>query len=162
VTFGEAFTVQPFGNLLVTMDLTGAQVEQVLEQQAVPGRPGGRDILILGISRGLRFNYCAGCAFGARVDAVTLNGIPVNPLTTYRVTVNSFLADGGDAFTVLTQGTNRLGGGDDLAAFTTYLTANSPSHRRRRTASTRSRRRHRRAQLVPGRSVGRGPATGAP
>jgi 2',3'-cyclic-nucleotide 2'-phosphodiesterase (5'-nucleotidase family) len=126
VTFGEAFTVQPFGNLLVTMDLTGAQVEQVLEQQAIQARPGGRDVLILGVSKGLSFTYCASCAFGARVDAVMLNGVPIDPLTTYRVTVNSFMADGGDSFTVLTQGTNRLGGGDDLVALTTYLGANQP------------------------------------
>ncbi|MEF2162574.1 5'-nucleotidase C-terminal domain-containing protein, partial [Pseudomonas aeruginosa] len=41
VTYGEAFAVQPFGNLLVTMDLTGAQIERLLEQQAVLARPGG-------------------------------------------------------------------------------------------------------------------------
>ena len=128
VTFGEAFTVQPFGNLLVTMDLTGAQLEQVLEQQAIQGRPGGRDVLILGISRGLQFSYCESCPFGARIDpaSITLNGTPVDPAATYRVTVNSFLADGGDAFSILTQGTNRLGGGDDLVALTNYLTANRP------------------------------------
>jgi 5'-nucleotidase len=126
VTFGEAFTVQPFGNLLVTINLTGAQLEQVLEQQAISGRPGGRDVLILGISRGLTFEYCTDCAFGARVDKVALNGTPIDPAASYRVTVNNFLADGGDGFSVLTQGTNRLGGGDDLAAFTTYLTANQP------------------------------------
>lgn len=128
VTYGEAFTVQPFGNLLVTMDLTGAQLEQVLEQQAVTARPGGRDILILGVSRGFSFRYCTTCANGARIDpaSMTLNGTPISPTGTYRVTVNNFLADGGDSFTVLTQGTNRLGGGDDLAAFTAYLGANSP------------------------------------
>ena len=128
VTFGEAFTVQPFGNLLVSMDLTGAQLERVLEQQAIQGRAGGRDVLILGISRGLNFTYCTNCPFGERIDplSITLNGLPVNPLSTYRVTVNNFLADGGDAFTVLREGANRLGGGDDLAAFTSYLTANSP------------------------------------
>jgi 2',3'-cyclic-nucleotide 2'-phosphodiesterase (5'-nucleotidase family) len=128
VTYGEAFTVQPFGNLLVTMDLTGGQLEQVLEQQAVTARPGGRDILILGVSRGFSFSYCTTCANGARIDpaSMTLNGAPISPTGTYRVTVNNFLADGGDSFTVLTQGTNRLGGGDDLAAFTAYLGANTP------------------------------------
>ena len=53
VTYGEAFAVQPFGNLLVTMDLTGAQIERLLEQQAIAGRPGGRDVLILGVSDGV-------------------------------------------------------------------------------------------------------------
>ena len=128
LTFRELFNVQPFGNLLVTMDLTGQQLHDVLEQQAVLGRAGGRDILILGISQGLQFQYLAGNAFGDRVPigSITLNGTPISPTATYRVTVNNFLADGGDAFTVLTQGTNRLGGGDDLAALVNYVGANNP------------------------------------
>lgn len=127
VTYGEAFTVQAFGNLLVTMDLTGAQVQAVLEQQAIDGRPGGRNILILGISNGLTFDYDASKPFGERVSNEVLNGTPIDPAATYRITVNSFLADGGDAFTVFAEGTNRLGGGDDLAAFVSYLTANDPT-----------------------------------
>lgn len=128
ITFGEAFNVQPFGNLLVTMDLTGAQLEMVLEQQAVLGRPGGRDILILGISRGLTFDYITNGPFGDRIPfaSIKLNGTPIDATATYRVTVNSFLADGGDAFVTLAAGTNRLGGGDDLVAFADYLGANSP------------------------------------
>ena len=127
VTFGEAFAVQPFGNLLVTMDLTGAQLQAALEQQAVQGRPGGRDILMLGVSNGLTFDYDAAQPFGSRVSNEALNGTPIDPAATYRVTMNSFLADGGDAFTVFAEGTNRLGGGDDLAAFVAYLTANDPT-----------------------------------
>ncbi len=126
VTFGEAFTVQPFGNLLVTMDLTGQQLHDVLEQQAVATR--SRPVLILGVSKGFTFGYAAAGAFGDRIDpaSMMLNGTAIDPAQTYRVTVNNFLADGGDSFTVFKDGTNRLGGGDDLAAFTTYLTANSP------------------------------------
>lgn len=128
ITFRELFNVQPFGNLLVTMDLTGQQVHDVLEQQAISGRAGGRDILILGVSKGLQFEYLANNAFGDRVPiaTITLNGTPISPTATYRVTVNNFLADGGDAFSVFAQGTNRLGGGDDLAAFVNYVAANSP------------------------------------
>jgi 2',3'-cyclic-nucleotide 2'-phosphodiesterase (5'-nucleotidase family) len=126
VTYGEAFAVQPFGNLLVTMDMTGQQVIDVLEQQAVLNRPGGRNILILGISNGLTFDYQASAPFGARVSNEKLNGVAIDPAAIYKVTVNNFLADGGDAFTVFTQGVNRVGGGDDLAAFTTYLGVASP------------------------------------
>ncbi len=128
ITFRELFNVQPFGNLLVTMNLTGQQLHDVLEQQAIQGRAGGRDILILGVSQGLQFQYLAANAFGDRVPigSITLNGTPISPTATYRVTVNNFLADGGDAFTVLTQGTNRLGGGDDLAALVNYVGANNP------------------------------------
>jgi 5'-nucleotidase len=110
------------------MDLTGQQLHDVLEQQAVDGRAGGRNILILGISQGLQFEYIAGNAFGDRIPiaTITLNGAPIDPAATYRVTVNNFLADGGDAFTVLKDGTNRLGGGDDLTALVDYVAANSP------------------------------------
>ncbi|MCC6438824.1 MAG: bifunctional metallophosphatase/5'-nucleotidase [Acidimicrobiales bacterium] len=126
ITFGEAFAVQPFGNLLVTMDLTGAQLHDVLEQQAVATR--SRPVLVLGVSKGFTFSYAASAPFGERIDpaSMQLDGAPIDPAGTYRVTVNNFLADGGDAFTVFTEGTNRLGGGDDLVAFTDYLEANSP------------------------------------
>ena len=128
VTYGEAFTVQPFGNLLVTMDLTGTQLHDLLEQQAVQGRPGGRDVLILGVSQGFTFTYDPAGAFGNRVDpaSIKLNGTVVAPGSTYRIVTNSFLADGGDAFTVFREGTNRAGGGDDLEALTDYLGTNSP------------------------------------
>jgi 2',3'-cyclic-nucleotide 2'-phosphodiesterase (5'-nucleotidase family) len=128
VTYGEAFEVQPFGNLLVTMDLTGAQIEQLLEQQAVDDRPGGREVLILGVSAGFTFTYNPDGAFGDRVDpaSIQLNGTTLNPAATYRIVTNSFLADGGDSFTAFTQGTNRTGGGEDLVALTEYLEANSP------------------------------------
>ena len=129
VTYGEAFAVQPFGNLLVTMDLTGAQIERLLEQQAIDDRAGGREVLILGVSEGFSFSYNPAGAFGDRIDPATiaLNGTVLNPTATYRIVTNNFLADGGDAFTVFTEGTNRAGGGDDLAAFTAYLGGeNSP------------------------------------
>ena len=128
VTYGEAFAVQPFGNLLVTMDLTGEQIEQLLEQQAVSGRPGGRDVLIFGISQGFTFAYNPEAPFGDRINpaSIQLNGATLDPATSYRIVTNSFLAGGGDSFTVFTQGMNRLGGGEDLVAFTEYLDENSP------------------------------------
>jgi 5'-nucleotidase len=128
ITYGEAFAVQPFGNLLVTMDLTGAQIEQLLEQQAVQGRPGGRDVLIFGVSNGFAFSYNPDGAFGDRVDpaSITLNGQILDPTASYRIVTNSFLADGGDSFSVFTEGTNRSGGGDDLVALIDYLGAKSP------------------------------------
>ena len=128
VTYGEAFAVQPFGNLLVTMDLTGAQIERLLEQQAITGRPGGRDVLILGVSTGFTFAYDQDAPVGNRIDpaSIKLNGSVLEPATAYRIVTNNFLADGGDSFTVFTEGTNRIGGGDDLVAFTEYLDPNSP------------------------------------
>ena len=128
VTYGEAFTVQPFGNLLVTMDLTGAQIERLLEQQARLDPQGNATALILGVSRGFTFAYDATKPVGDRIDPTTirLNGTTLDPAATYRIVTNSFLADGGDLFTVFTEGTNRVGGGEDLVAFIEYLAENSP------------------------------------
>ncbi|HET6954617.1 MAG TPA: bifunctional metallophosphatase/5'-nucleotidase [Acidimicrobiales bacterium] len=130
VTYEEAFTVQPFGNSLVTMTLTGAQIETMLEQQfcgvnAVTSR-------VLQPSAGFTYSYdgaaigSADCATADAVDPATiaLGGVPVDPAATYRVTVNSFLATGGDGFGVLNDGVDRLGGAVDLDALEGYFTAN--------------------------------------
>ena len=131
VTYGEAFTIQPFGNILVTVDMTGAQLKAVLEQQFVPTR--SRPVLTLGISNGLTFDWDTpnvldptDTATGNRVSNLSLNGVAVDPAASYKVTVNNFLVDGGDGFTVFLQGQNRKGGGDDLVAFANYLGAHAP------------------------------------
>ncbi|HEX5838509.1 MAG TPA: bifunctional metallophosphatase/5'-nucleotidase [Anaerolineales bacterium] len=126
VTYGEAFTVQPFGNSLVTMTLTGAQIDALLEQQATAGSDGlGRT---LQISHTLTYAWNASAPNGSKVDiaSIMINGVPIDPNASYRVTVNSFLADGGDGFAVLLQGTDRLGGEVDLDALVTYFENNSP------------------------------------
>ncbi len=116
VTYGEAFTVQPFGNSLVTMTLTGAQIDALLEQQS-----GAK----LQVSDGFAYTWNSAAPFGNRVDpaSITLNGVPIDPAASYRVTVNSFLADGGDGFTVLREGTDRLGGDVDIDALERYFAA---------------------------------------
>ena len=123
VTYGEAFTVQPFSNILQTLTYTGAQIDAVLEQQWLPDPPGTR---ILQPSATLHYTQTLANPIGDRVSNITINGVPVDPAATYRVTVNNFLAAGGDSFTALTQGTDVTGGPIDLDAFTAYLTANSP------------------------------------
>ncbi len=129
VTYGEAFTVQPFGNLLVSLTLTGAQIETMLEQQWVTQTDGSVRFLHLGVSAGVAYSWSASAPVGNRVDpaTITLNGSAVDPAASYRVTVNSFLADGGDGFTVLRDGLDRVGGGVDLDAFTAYLAENAPA-----------------------------------
>ncbi|MCE0534353.1 bifunctional metallophosphatase/5'-nucleotidase [Kineosporia rhizophila] len=128
VTYGESFTVQPFGNLLVSLDLTGKQIDTLLEQQWSKQTDGTTKFLHLGVSEGFSYSWSRSAAIGSKVDASTikLNGETIVPGTTYRVTVNSFLADGGDGFAVLPEGKNRAGGGEDLEAFNAYLKANSP------------------------------------
>lgn len=122
VTYGETFTVQPFGNILQTLTYTGAQIDAVLEQQWLEGGP----TRILQPSSTLRYTATLANPIGDRVSNITIDGTPVDPAATYRVTVNNFLSGGGDSFSVLTQGTDVTGGPIDLDAFTAYLAANSP------------------------------------
>ena len=124
VTYGEMFTVQPFGNSLVTMTLTGAQIKAVLEQQWGGAQPAaGR---ILQVSNGFTYSWSLSAPVGSKVSNIMLNGVPLDMAASYRVTVNSFLADGGDNFTALIQGTNRLGGAVDTDALEAYFKAFSP------------------------------------
>jgi 5'-nucleotidase len=127
VTYGEMFTVQPFGNNLVTLTLTGAQIDTLLEQQFVGcGQTGGDRVLQ--VSAGFTYSWSLSAPACNKVDPATImiNGTAVDPSASYRVTVNSFLADGGDNFAILTQGTNRLGGAVDTDAFAAYFAAHSP------------------------------------
>ncbi len=126
VTYREAFNVQPFSNILQTYDMTGAQIEQVLEQQWVTGRPGGRPILRLGVSDGFTYEWSQAGAFGNKIDpaSIKLNGVTLSPTGTYRVTTSNFLADGGDSYLAFRNGTPRIGGKVDLDALIDFLGAN--------------------------------------
>ena len=125
ITYAEAYDVAPFGNILTTLDLTGAQIKAVLEQQFVPGRTGGRDALALGVSDGFSYTWDATQPVGSRVVAgsMTLNGTPIDLAATYRVGTINFLANGGDSFSAFTAGTNVLGGNEDLANLVAYFGA---------------------------------------
>jgi 5'-nucleotidase len=136
VTYGEAFTVQPFGNSLVTLTLSGEQIHTLLEQQFTgcllgypasdtAGQPFNR---ILQVSSGFSYVWSASGPACGKVDpaSIKLNGTVIDPVANYRVTVNNFMADGGDKLYVLTQGTDRLGGAQDIDALEAYLTANAP------------------------------------
>ena len=130
ITYGEAFNVQPFANILVTMDMTGQQIVNVLQQQFTITPPDtllGNGILQIGSSLTYKRTPAdpAGQA-GDLLSDVKVNGNPINLGATYRVALNNFLADGGDNFTVFRQGTNRFFGEIDLDAFATWLTANRP------------------------------------
>jgi 5'-nucleotidase len=126
VTYGEMFAVQPFGNSMVTMTLTGAQIERLLEEQFAPCTLGSNRILQ--VSAGFTYTWSAsgGTCDKVAPASIMLNGVVIDPAANYRVTVNSFLADGGDSFPILTQGTERLGGAVDTDAFEAYFAANSP------------------------------------
>jgi 5'-nucleotidase len=127
VTYGEAFTVQPFGNSLVTLTLTGAQLKTVLEQQFQGCGTQNRD-RILQVSAGLTYAWSQSAPACGKVDlaSIKIKGVAIEPHAAYRVTVNSFLADGGDNFLALREGTDRLGGAQDLDALEAYFQAHVP------------------------------------
>lgn len=102
ITLEEIYAVLPFNNTLVTMDLTGAQVRQVLEEGA-NSQYGTVQV------SGLTWAYDADSPFGSRVTSVTLpDGTPLDEAATYKVGTNNFMAGGGDRFTTLTQGTGTV------------------------------------------------------
>jgi len=134
VTYGEAFTVQPFGNTLVTKTMTGDMIRRLLQQQfqagGVPcnGSTAPASGRVLQISSTFKYESnpaAASCA--AKIGKMWVNGVEVTPASTYRVTMNNFLASGGDGFTVFNEGTNPLGGAIDLDALVAYFGANEPA-----------------------------------
>jgi len=143
LTYGDAFTVQPFGNSLVTLTLTAQQLKDVLEQQFANCNGQGTANRIMQISSGLKYSWSATGTCGTRikdvtftptdvtvvphqvngaVDYIVVNGVVQNPGQIYRVTVNNFMATGGDGFGVFVGGTSVLGGAQDIDALTAYLT----------------------------------------
>jgi 5'-nucleotidase len=123
VTHGEAFTVQPFGNSLVTKTMAGGMIRRVLQQQfpgcAVPTTPR-----ILQISSTFSYEQApAALACADKIGQMRVNGVLVNPNDSFRVTMNNFLATGGDGFTVFNEGTNALGGAQDIDALVDYFHA---------------------------------------
>ncbi len=130
VTFGEAFTFQPFGNTLKTFPMTGAQIVDALEEQCQP-LGSSRPFLHLGVSDGFTYDLAktitAGNCTSVTISNVELNGNPVGAADTLNVTVNSFLSDGGDNFgTFATIIGPKLDGGVDLEALTNYLNTFGP------------------------------------
>jgi 5'-nucleotidase len=127
VTYGEIFAVQPFGNTLTVKTCTGATIQTLLDQQwtVVPAGEGPR---VLQISNSLRYSWASSRPINDRVldSSVTINGAAVVATTPYRVTMNSFLADGGDGFSAFRACTNQLGGEVDVDALGRYFMAHSP------------------------------------
>lgn len=122
VRYEDLFAVQPFYNNLVTLTLTGAQLQQALEQQWL-GQPRPR---VLQVSRGFGYAWDAEQPTGRRVvpGSLVLNGVPIAPTQPLRVTVNSFLASGGDNFTVFHQdGRDAVTGLMDIDALEAWFRA---------------------------------------
>lgn len=125
VTYQEAYNMQNFGNTSGSVDLTGAQFVQLLEQQWRPGQD--RPMLRLGISSNVRYEFDPAAEYGSHITGVWVNGQPLDPAATYTVASNTFLLGGQDGFTVLAEGTNFVEtGAVDLQGTLDYLQAFSP------------------------------------
>ncbi|MBW0145383.1 bifunctional metallophosphatase/5'-nucleotidase [Sphingomicrobium clamense] len=120
VSYAALFTVQPFGNTLMTVTLTGAQLKALLEQQFVDAE-GNDEHYHLIPSGNFTFAYDLSRPAGDRIVSMTLDGEPIDPARDYRVTTNNFVANGGDGYTVFTQGRDRTGAGNDLDALIAYI-----------------------------------------
>ncbi len=116
ITWGDLFAIQPFGNDIVTMNITGAQVRTLLNQQFAADRNR-----IMQIS-GLKYTWTNNLPLGQKVlDIYLPNGSKIDPKGVYSVAVNNFMADGGDGFVVLKLGTDRVTKMTDLDAFIDYV-----------------------------------------
>ncbi|MBJ8483997.1 bifunctional metallophosphatase/5'-nucleotidase [Acinetobacter vivianii] len=124
ITFGDVFTVQPFGNSIVTLSLTGKQIRDVLEQQW--SGANAATVRILQPSKEFSYSYKKDNSASPRASNILVAGQALDDSKVYRVTVNSFLADGGDNFTVLKEGKNPVGGGQDIDALEKYVSLHSP------------------------------------
>lgn len=115
ITWGEAYTVQPFNNEMVKMTMTGQQIRDVLNQQ------WGDKTQMLQIS-GFSYTWDPSKAVGDRVISIKLpDGTEIDPKKSYSVTANIFLSGGGDGFTVFTKAQNKEVGPVDLDALVNYI-----------------------------------------
>jgi 5'-nucleotidase len=124
ITYNALFTIQPFGNTLVTMNLTGGQIYQVLEQQFA-GAFGQTSTKIMKTS-GFHYTWDSTKPAGSKIVEVDIAGVPIDLNATYAITCNNFMATGGDGFTTFISGTNQTGGPVDLDALIAYVKAHTP------------------------------------
>jgi 5'-nucleotidase len=110
--------------------MTGDMIRRLLQQQFRVGTTpclgstapaGGRVLQVFST-----FNYeskpnAATCA--DEIGRMWVSGVEVAPTDSFRVTMNNVLASGGDGFTVFNEGTNALGGAQEVDAFVDAFTA---------------------------------------
>jgi 5'-nucleotidase len=123
VTYGEAFTIQPFGNSLVTKTMSGDMIRRLLQQQFFGcGGTAPTSNRYLQISSTFKYESApAATACADKIGKMWVSGVEVTPASTYRVTMNNFLASGGDGFTVFNEGSSALGGAQDIDAWVDYF-----------------------------------------
>ncbi len=124
ITRGEVLEVQPFGNTITLVTLTGAQIKEALENGVSQAETvAGRFPQVAG----MHYAWNPSAAAGSRITAMHVGGKAIDMNASYRVVTNSFLLTGGDGYTVLTQGSNKVDTGFiDADVTAEYITANSP------------------------------------
>jgi 5'-nucleotidase len=122
VTFGDIYAVQPFNNELLTLSYTGAEIKAALEQGFDDDGPEQ----VLTPSAGFTYGFDRSRPVGDRIVAMALNGVPIDPAKTYRVTLVTFLANGGDTFTAFAVGRERVRGAIDVDALEAWLKSVPP------------------------------------
>lgn len=126
VRYGQLYAVQPFGNTLVGMTLTGAQIKALLEDSYARALTASQRPRVLSPNSALRWRHAAAAPAGQRVQDLMLNGQPLRAEQNYRVVVSSFLAAGGDRYALFGQGSERIQGPVDIDALEAYVRAHSP------------------------------------
>ncbi len=122
VTYSDLFTVQPFGNVLTVLTMTGDMIKRLLEQQF--GDPAVGQNEILQVSNGFTYRYTVNAPAGHRVDpeSLMLGGRRIAPTDRLRVCASDFLVAGG----VFKEGTNKVVGDADIDALVAYFRTHSP------------------------------------
>jgi 5'-nucleotidase len=126
VTYGQLFAIQPFGNTLAVKSLTGRQIRALLEQQFDSASNTVSSPNMLLPSANLRYAYDLSKPAGQRILDLRVDGAPIRDETVYRVAMNSFLATGGDNFTIFRDGTDLAGGPLDVDALEAWIASSSP------------------------------------
>ena len=123
VRYEDVFAVQPFYNTLVTMTVSGAQLLQLLEQQWRGQGDGPISGRVMQVSRGFSYRWDSQAPVGQRIvpGSAQLGGVAIAPTASYRVTVNAFMASGGDNYLALKDGTERSTGMMDVDALELYI-----------------------------------------
>ena len=125
-TYGQLFSVLPFGNVVTVRTMTGNMIRRVLEQQF--DNPGPTQQTFLQVSNGFTYRYALNAPAGRHVDArsIKIADRLVGAADRVRVAMNSFLVSGGDNFSVFEEATNGTGGDVDLDALVAYFRTKSP------------------------------------
>jgi 5'-nucleotidase len=128
ITHGEAFGVQPFSNVLMVREFTGAEIEAILEQQFRNNSSGQPAHVILQVNEGFTYTWSDSATNGNRIDpaSIKLGGVTLDAGATYQVAMNNFLGFGGDSFPTMLAGDIVKFGADDLVALEDYLGLNDP------------------------------------